>query len=81
MTISWEWVLILAVAMAALFIFGRALISKRGWRWLVHAGLGIAALFVAQGAWGNVSVNLVTLVVSGLLGVPGAVMSIVLSAL
>lgn len=81
MTISWEWVLILAVAMGVLFLLGRALIGKRGWRWLIHAGLGIAALFVAQGAWGNVSVNLVTLAVSGLLGVPGALMSIVLSAL
>ncbi len=81
MLVSWEWVAILAVLMMVMFVAGRALIGGKGWRRLLHAGLGIAALFAAQAVWANVSVNLVTLAVSGVLGVPGAVMTIVLTAL
>ncbi len=81
MLVSWEWVLILAVLMAVLFAAGRALIGGRGWRRLFHAALGIGALFAAQTFLGNVTVNLVTLAVSGVLGVPGAVLSVVLTLL
>ena len=81
MLVSWVWVLILAALMAVLFALGRALVGNKGWRRLIHAGLGVAALFAAQAVWGNVSVNLVTLAVSGALGLPGAVLAAVLAAL
>jgi len=81
MLVSWAWVAILAVLMAVMFTLGRALIGGRGWRRLIHAGLGVAALLAMQAAWGNVSVNLVTLAVSGALGLPGAVLAMVLSAM
>ena len=81
MLVSWAWVAILAVLMAVMFTLGRALIGGRGWRRLIHAGLGVAALLGMQAAWGNVSVNLVTLAVSGALGLPGAVLAMVLSAM
>ena len=81
MLVSWVWAAILAALMAVMFALGRALIGGKGWRRLIHAGLGVAALFAAQAVWGNVSVNLVTLAVSGALGLPGAVLAVVLSAL
>jgi hypothetical protein len=81
MLVSWTWVAVLAALMAAMFTLGRALIGSKGWRRLIHAGLGVTALLAMQAAWGNVSVNLVTLAVSGVLGPPGAVLAMVLSAL
>jgi hypothetical protein len=81
MLVAWEWVAILAVLMAVMFAVGRALIGGAGWRRLAHAGLGIVSLVAAQALWGNVSVNLVTLAVSSVLGLPGTVMTIVLTAL
>ena len=81
MLVSWVWVAILAVLMAVMFALGRTLIGSKGRRRLIHAGLGIAALLAMQAVWGNVSVNLVTLAVSGALGLPGAVLTAVLSAI
>jgi len=81
MLVSWAWVAIFAVLMAGMFALGRALVGGKGWRRLIHAGLGVAALFAAQALWGNVSVNLVTLAVSGTLGLPGVVLAVVLSAI
>ena len=81
MLVSWAWVAILALLMGVMFVSGRALIGGKGWRRLIHAGLGIAALLGMQALWGNVSVNLLTLAVSGVLGLPGAVLAVVLTAL
>jgi len=81
MLVSWAWVAILALLMGTMFLLGRALIGGKGWRRLIHAGLGIAALLGMQALWGNVSVNLLTLAVSGALGLPGAVLAVVLTAL
>ncbi len=81
MLVSWVWVLALAGLMAGLFWLGRLLVRGSGWRRLIHACLGIGVLFAAQAFVGGVSVNLVTLAVSGVLGVPGAVMSVVLTLL
>jgi len=81
MLVSWAWVAILAVLMAAMFALGRTLIGGKGRRRLIHAGLGVTALLAMQAVWGNVSVNLVTLAVSGALGLPGAVLAVVLSVI
>ncbi len=81
MTVSWEWVALLAALLMVLYVAGRALVGRRGWRWAVHALLGIGGLFAAQALWTGVSVNLVTLTISGVFGLPGAVMAVVLTAL
>lgn len=81
MLVSWAWVAILAALMAVLFALGRALIGGKGWRRLLNAVLGVAALLAMQSLWGNVSVNFVTLAVSGALGLPGAVLAVVLTAI
>ncbi|MCL2810755.1 MAG: hypothetical protein FWD25_02575 [Clostridia bacterium] len=81
MLVSWAWVAIMAVLMAVMFVLGRALIGGKGWRRLIHAGMGVAGLLGMQAIWGNVSVNLLTLAVSGVLGLPGAVLAVVLTAI
>ncbi|MDR3051830.1 MAG: SigmaK-factor processing regulatory BofA [Oscillospiraceae bacterium] len=81
MTISWVWALALAALMAGLFRLGRSLLAGRHRRALLHAALGVSALLLANAWVGGVAVNPVTLGLSGLLGVPGALLALALAVL
>ena len=74
MNVSIVWTLAFGLGMAALFVAGRMLVGARGWRRLVYGLAGVAALFIGKAAGLAVGLNLLTVAVSAVLGVPGALL-------
>lgn len=81
MSVSMVWTVTFGVALLAIFCAGRLLVGARGWRRLVYALAGVAALLLLRAAGLPVGVNPVTLATSALLGAPGAALSAALSFL
>lgn len=81
MSVSMVWTVTFGLALLAIFCAGRLLVGARGWRRLVYALAGVAALLLLRAAGLPVGVNPVTLAASALLGAPGAALSATLSFL
>ena len=62
---------VLAAFMAALYAAGRFMTGKRVRGVLIYAALGIGSLLALHALGENVGINLFTVLVSAVLGVPG----------
>lgn len=65
---------ILAIFMGALFIAGRALVTLSGWRRMLYSGAGLGSLLALHFVGAGVGLNLFTVMLSLILGVPGTAM-------
>lgn len=72
---------ILALFMAALFWCGRALVKKGRNGRLLYALCGVSSLFTLHALGTGVGVNVCTLLLSGVLGVPGTALVWILGVL
>ncbi len=81
MNVSIVWTIAFGLGMLALFAAGRMLVGARGWRRLVYGLAGVVALLCCRAAGLAVGLNLLTVGVSALLGVPGAALLVAVSFL